>query len=87
MSNQFHVGQGYFGIGGKFDSRNRYVRKVANIADKTLNMCRGPSLAIATTPSAQAAWRWQCNAATQTSLSTGVTPPASGFNTGLNITI
>lgn len=86
MANQFHVGQGYFSIGSKFDSRNRYVRSVANIADKTLNMARGPTLAINVTAAGEADWRWQCNAATIAS-NTGVGAPAPGFNLGLNIAV
>lgn len=87
MAILFHVGDGYFVVGAKFDSRRRYIRAVANPADKTINMCRGPSVSIATTVNGQAAWRWQCNASTLTSLNTTVTPPGPGFNTGLNVTI
>lgn len=86
MANQFHVGGGYFRIGDKFDSRNRYVRKVANAADKTLNMCRGQTIALNVTTGGQAGWRWQCNSATRAS-NTPVAAPGTGFNTGLNVTI
>lgn len=85
MSNQFHVGGGYFRIGDKFDSRNRYIRNVANTADTNIYMCRGPSLAINPTTAGQAGWRWQCGP-TVVQSNTGVTPP-TGFNTTINAAI
>jgi hypothetical protein len=96
MSNQFHVGGGYLSIGGKFDSRNRYIRQVANIADKTLNMVRGPSLSFnyANTGSSGVGaicWAWSCNATSVAGRDTNATtynvPVPSGFNTGVNTQI
>jgi len=81
---------------GKFDSRNRYIRKVANSGDKTLNISRGKTIeihtqAVGSSGSTAVAWRWQCGAATVTAKDRNanafnVSVPAS-FNNGIDAAI
>lgn len=73
----------YLSMGnGKFDSRNRFIRKVTNPADKTINMGSGQLLGVSTTVGGQAAWAWKCGDASVQSVNTGLSPP-SGFNIGI----
>jgi hypothetical protein len=73
---KFHLGS-YFQL-GPFDSRHRYVRRVANPADKTINTCDGPTIGI--TAGGSAVWTWQCNSVRVDPFGSGPT----GFNTPIN---
>lgn len=87
--NQLHIGAGYLEIGDEaFDSRYRYIRRVANAADKTINMCSGPSFAILVNNlpnnEKQVGWSWTCN--TVVVATKGLKPPTA-FNTGVPATL
>jgi len=79
---------------GLWDTNNRYIRKVSNPANKTLNMARGPTIELNRWTSGVntvAEWRWRANAATVIG---GTTPgnlthfaPPDGFNTPLDISL
>jgi hypothetical protein len=75
---KFHLTD-YFQL-GPFDSRHRYVRRVSNPADKTINTCDGPTLTLDAVSSGLIRWAWECN-------SVRIDPSGSGptaFNTPVN---
>ncbi len=97
MSVQFHLST-YLLLGdGQFDSRYRYIRQVANPADKTLNMVRGQSLShsyanLGSNSTGGIIYAWNCNGIEivgNASLSASypqIQKPV-GFNVGLNIAL
>lgn len=90
MANLFHAGGGYIAFGTRFDSRNRYIRQVANSADKTINMARGATIGVTIASSGSGphyAWRWRCGDATQTGVNSAAPTAPDGFNTGLDVAL
>lgn len=91
MANALRIEPGRMRLGsGKFDTNNRYIRRVAVSANKVMSLSRGPSIAIATVMSdgdLYIAFRWQVGSATIAFSDGNVTAPATGFNTEVPIAL
>lgn len=92
MANALRIEPGRMRIGnGKFDTNNRYIRRVAVSTNKVMSLPRGPSIAIATATSASGdiyiAFRWQVGTATFAFSDGNVSAPAAGFNTEVPIAL
>lgn len=92
MANALRIEPGRMRFGnGKFDTNNRYIRRVAVSANKVLSIPRGNAIAVTTlldqSGSLNIALRWQVGPATFAFTDGNATPPASGFNTEVQIAL
>lgn len=92
MANALRIEPGRMRLGsGKFDTNNRYIRRVAVSANKVMSLSRGSSIAVATATSGGGdlyiAFRWQVGSATIAFSDGNVTAPATGFNTEVPIAV
>lgn len=91
MANALRIEPGRMRLGnGKFDTNNRYIRRVAVSANKVLSIPRGNAIAVTTLlnqNSLYIALRWQVGPATFAFTDSNATPPASGFNTEVQIAL
>lgn len=92
MVNALRIEPGRMRLGaGKFDTNNRYIRRVAVSANKVMSLPCGPSIAIATVTlgngSLYFAFRWQVGTATFAFSDGNVSAPSVGFNTEVPIAL
>lgn len=66
---------------GKFDSRNRYIRRVASGA--TMSMVNGPTVSGYLATEVRVGWRWQIGSATFASSSYA----PDGFNSATEVAV
>lgn len=84
MSNGLRIANGVFSIGANgFSTAYRYLRQVANPADKALTMVQGPSIVFRVKVLGSAAqqfiaWRYECGALTFSG-GYNATHPSPGF--------
>lgn len=92
MANALRIETGRMRLGNaKFDTNNRYIRRVSVLANKIMSLPRGSSIAVATATSGGGdlyiAFRWQVGSATIAFSDGNVTAPATGFNTEVPIAV